>query len=140
MTTGKIPAEVEMEPIPVLARATQPRAVVLAMMEREGAELAVVTTPLEELIGVVLRASLQNGCASAGHNPSECTVQQHLKQDVIYAYEDEPSKFILNGSPDLAEASPRIREIRARARARLPAIVVDEYRRPIGLRGRQSLR
>lgn len=132
-------SELEMEPIPVLARPTQPSAYVLQILEREGAELAVVAAPPdEELMGVVLRAALKNGCAAAGHNPSDCTVHQHLKQDVIYAYEDEPLKFILNDAQELNDASPRIREVRARCRARLPVILVDEYRRPIGLRGRNA--
>jgi CBS domain-containing protein len=126
----------EVKPIRAQVRPTDASAKVLAMLEREGLSFAVVVAPeSDELLGVVLRGVLQNACTSIGHDPSTCTIRQHLKADVDVSLQNEPAREFLNDR-GVERVASRLRTIRARSRERLPVIVLDEQRRPVGLRTR----
>lgn len=135
MSTDHHPG-VEFRPIRARVRPTDPSAQVLARLEQEGLSFAVVVaSESEELLGVVLRGVLQNACGSVGHDPAGCTVRQHLKTDVDVCFRGEPVKELLNPA-DTGRAPSRLRTARARSRERLPIVVLDERRRPVGLRDR----
>jgi CBS domain-containing protein len=126
----------EVKPIRARVRPTDASAEVLANLEREGLSFAVVVAPeSDELLGVVLRGVLQNACTSIGHDASTCTIRQHLKADVDVSPQNEPTREFLNDQ-GVEHVASRLRTIRARSRERLPVIVLDEQRRPVGLRTR----
>lgn len=111
----------------------------LALMNREDLSFVIVVAGgTGELLGVVLKSVLENACASAGHDPVECRVRQHLKADVRYSFQDTPGDELLNQPEGVEGAGHFIRSLRARSRQRLPVIVVDRERVPVGLRDRET--
>lgn len=96
------------------------------MQEEKSSFLVVVDAENGAFLGVVLRGGLENGCESNGHDPRECPLGQHLLREVDVRYSgnrrgDASTEHERSPSPRLA-----------RARRRLPIIVLSESEKPIG--------
>lgn len=78
--------------------------------------LPVVAEDTSKLLGVVLRKGLERGCWGMGHDPNKCSVQNHLKTDVRFSFEDEPLDA---GMVEVA--------------GREPVVIVDRQLRPVGI-------
>lgn len=65
--------------------------VALDIIRREDLHyLPVVAEETGKLVGVVMRKGLERGCSGMGHDPDRCPIQNHLKTDVEFWFEDDP--------------------------------------------------
>jgi CBS domain-containing protein len=106
----------------------------LDTMRRESsAFLPVVAPGSERFLGVVLRRALERGCVAMGHRAAECLVLNHVKADVDFCFQDDVADEVLNYGVEDVGFSADPRSAKARADLRLPVIVVDEQKVPIGM-------
>lgn len=75
----------------------------------------VVTADSGELLGIVLKKALENGCERMGHDLNTCPLSNHLKLNIETCCTDDP-----------------VADNKRNGRRRLPVVVVDESRSPIG--------
>jgi CBS domain containing-hemolysin-like protein len=104
-----------------------------AMRRENSAFLPVVAPDSERFLGVVLRRALERGCVAMSHREAECLVLHHVKADVDFCFRDEVAEEVMTDRADGEGSSADRRGVRARAALRLPVIVVDEQKVPIGM-------
>jgi CBS-domain-containing membrane protein len=122
-----------MQPLPPTVTTRTSAAEALAIMQREDAAfLPVVIADTDRFAGVVLRRALERGCVGMGHREARCLVLNHLKADVEFCLIDEPAEPALRDDARRKEPGDSL-PVRARNRWRLPIIVVDEQKVPIGM-------
>jgi hypothetical protein len=128
-----------MQPLPSTVTPHTLASEALQVMQREDTRfLPVVTADAAKFLGVVLRQALERGCATMGHREAECLVISHLKADVDFCFQNEPALEVLKGSA-IADRSVAVPHgTAARIRLRLPVIVVDERKAPIGMIERRA--
>lgn len=128
-----------MRPLPPAVTTRTLSSEALETMRRDDADfLPVVAPETEKFLGVVLRSALERGCLGMGHRDTECRVFNHVKADVEFCFEDEPGEPLVNETADLDYSTSRIRKTRTRSRRRLPIIVVDEHKVPVGMIERET--
>ncbi|HUG39558.1 MAG TPA: hypothetical protein VMM12_03680 [Longimicrobiales bacterium] len=89
----------------------------LDVMNGDGLDfLPVVAEDTGKFLGVVLRKGIERGCWGMGHDPDRCPMQNHLKTDVRFSFDDEPL------DPGMLEVA-----------AREPVVIVDRQLRPVGI-------
>lgn len=93
--------------------------------------LVVVSAETEEMLGVVLRGALERACEANGHDPASCPLSLHVKTDVDVCFAGDRTEEAL---ARVHEPSPQggAAARRARARRRLPVLVVSEQNVPLG--------
>lgn len=65
--------------------------VALGIIRRENLQyLPVVAEDTGKLVGVVMRKGLERGCWGMGHDLELCRIQNHLKTEVEFWFEDDP--------------------------------------------------
>lgn len=115
-TLTRIEANQAMRPLKWTVSLSDTAESALSIMRSENRSfLPVVASETGKLLGVVLKKGLENGCARMGHDLSECELQNHLKSDAPFCFEDE----ILEGPHEHSE-EPFV-------------IVVDHDRVPVGV-------
>jgi hypothetical protein len=79
-----------MEPLDTALTPTDLAAKGLALMQAADLPLLpVVDTGSGRLLGAVLRKALENGCVRMRHDPSTCTLHDHLNRNISRCTEDE---------------------------------------------------
>jgi CBS domain-containing protein len=123
-----------MQPLPCAVTPQTLAAEALEVMRREDVHfLPVVAADSERFLGVVLRRALELGCAEIGHRASECAVVSHLKADVDFCLHSEPADEVVQDTSAAEEHAAGRHNSRTRTRLRLPVIVVDENKVPVGM-------
>jgi CBS-domain-containing membrane protein len=123
-----------MQPLPFAVTPQTLAAAALEVMRREDVQfLPVVAADSERFLGVVLRRALELGCANIGHWESECAVVSHLKVDVDFCLQSELVDEVLQDTSTAEEHAAGRHNSRIRTRLRLPVIVVDENKVPVGM-------
>lgn len=78
-------------PVPATVEIGGVTGVALDIIRREDLHyLPVVAEDTGKLVGVVMRKGLERGCWGMGHDPDRCPIQNHLKTDVEFWFEDDP--------------------------------------------------
>jgi CBS domain-containing protein len=128
-----------MQPLPCAVTPRTLAAEALEVMRREDAHiLPVVAADSERFLGVVLRRALELGCANVGHREAECAVVSHLKADVDFCLHSEQADEVLQDTSTADEHAEGRLNSRTRTRLRLPVIVVDENKVPVGMIEREK--